>query len=742
MMPPVPPSVSDVPPPLRLLAVEDNPMDAVVLQEVLQATPDIRVELTLVNGLAAALERLGREPADVIVLDLNLPDSQGLETLDRIQQAAAHTPIIVISGQRDPGLGVACVRRGAEEFVPKQEITLLGLSIRYTLERHRCRLALQQRTRELEESEARTRNLIEASPDAWLLVDEQGQICFANPAAAELFAVPVGQMPGQSVGLPLAVGECQERRIPRGEHEHRDVEIRTVKTVWEGKPMLLASLRDITSRKQSEAALRTAEAMLAETARIGRVGGWSFDTRHQEQVWTKEVYRIHEVDFDFQPTVEKGLAFYAPESRPVIAEAVRRAIEEGRPFDVELEFITAKGNRRWVRAVGEADAAAQRVQGFFQDITERKQAELLLAARAALAAAAVSGSVDEVMQIALDKAEGLTGSRIGFFHFVNDDQENLTLTAWSTNTTRRMCTAKGKGTHYPISQAGVWADCFYSRLPMIHNDYARVPNKKGMPPGHAAVERELVVPVLRGDKVAAILGVGNKPVDYTEEDINRVQALADMAMDLVSRKVAETAVRQAESRYRALFKQMPAGVLATDLETGSHLHFNDRLCQALGYSWAEFTALPLEDLVVPEGLEAARAHQAQVLTQGRAEYENHYRAKGGGLRTMLVTSELLELGDGKVIQSVFQDITERRSQAAERERLIEELKAALTRVKLLSGLLPTCAGCKKIRDERDRWVQMEAYIQERSEAKFSHGLCPDCLRRMYPEVASRIAGQM
>jgi hypothetical protein len=70
----------------------------------------------------------------------------------------------------------------------------------------------------------------------------------------------------------------------------------------------------------------------------------------------------------------------------------------------------------------------------------------------------------------------------------------------------------------------------------------------------------------------------------------------------------------------------------------------------------------------------------------------------------------------------------------ERQRLINELQQALSDVKTLSGLLPICAHCKKIRDDKGYWNQIEAYIREHSEAKFSHGLCPDCFKHMYPTL--------
>jgi hypothetical protein len=66
--------------------------------------------------------------------------------------------------------------------------------------------------------------------------------------------------------------------------------------------------------------------------------------------------------------------------------------------------------------------------------------------------------------------------------------------------------------------------------------------------------------------------------------------------------------------------------------------------------------------------------------------------------------------------------------------LIRELQEALTMVKLLSGLLPICASCKKIRDDKGYWTQIESYIRDHSEAEFSHGICPDCLKKLYPEI--------
>jgi PAS domain S-box-containing protein len=89
---------------------------------------------------------------------------------------------------------------------------------------------------------------------------------------------------------------------------------------------------------------------------------------------------------------------------------------------------------------------------------------------------------------------------------------------------------------------------------------------------------------------------------------------------------------------------------------------------------------------------------------------------------------------------ISRDITERKRADAERERLITELREALSKIKALQGLLPICASCKRIRDDRGHWNRMESYIQEHSEAEFSHGVCPDCIHKLYPDVGEGASG--
>jgi PAS domain S-box-containing protein len=140
-----------------------------------------------------------------------------------------------------------------------------------------------------------------------------------------------------------------------------------------GKPTrFVGTVQDVTDR-------RRAEELLQRTGRMARVGGWEMDLATRALVWSPEVYAIREVDPSVTPDVASALAFYPGEAHTTVQAAVDRLLADGTPYDLELPFVTAKGNHLWVRTQGEAlldGGRVTRIFGAFQDITGRKQAEL------------------------------------------------------------------------------------------------------------------------------------------------------------------------------------------------------------------------------------------------------------------------------------------------------------------------------------------------------------------------------
>jgi PAS domain S-box-containing protein len=167
-----------------------------------------------------------------------------------------------------------------------------------------------------------------------------------------------------------------EYRLRRFDGVYRNFMTRSAPIFNDGKIFeWVGTCIDITERKKVEETLLKSEHLLAESERIGKVGGWKINIDTNKLTWTNETYRIHEVDQNFTPTVQKGISFYTPESRIIIEQAVEQAIAHGKPFNLELQIATAKGNIRSIRAIGEPNLPNREVQGFFQDITERKKAE-------------------------------------------------------------------------------------------------------------------------------------------------------------------------------------------------------------------------------------------------------------------------------------------------------------------------------------------------------------------------------
>src|SRR5690606_5594234 len=99
-----------------------------------------------------------------------------------------------------------------------------------------------------------------------------------------------------------------------------------------------------------------------------------------------------------------------------------------------------------------------------------------------------------------------------------------------------------QGTHLPLDQAGVWAEAVRQRRPMIQNDYESLPEKKGLPQGHVPIVRVMVIPIIRGEQIVAVMGLGNKPEDYTLDDLDIATRIADYAWDITERKQMELAL--------------------------------------------------------------------------------------------------------------------------------------------------------------------------------------------------------
>ena len=258
---------------MRILLIEDNPGDIRLLQEYLKEDSTCRFQITQADRLSTGLERLAETRFDAVLLDLSLPDSQGLDTLVRLHGAAKDVPIVVLTGTEDEALGVKLIQAGAQDYLVKGYVTgpFLVRSLRYAAERKRAEEALC-------ESEARFRAILDNSPGMVFLKDTEGRYLHVNRQFERAFHMTREQVMGKTdedvfpseqaasfrandlkvlqAGMPL---EFEEVAL-HDDGPHTSIVFKFPLYGGDGKPYALCGITtDITERKVMEGALRQAE---------------------------------------------------------------------------------------------------------------------------------------------------------------------------------------------------------------------------------------------------------------------------------------------------------------------------------------------------------------------------------------------------------------------------------------------------------------------------------------------------
>jgi len=151
-------------------------------------------------------------------------------------------------------------------------------------------------------------------------------------------------------------------------------------------------------------------------------------------------------------------------------------------------------------------------------------------------------SEEKIRQFALESVVALSRSTAGYLHFYNEYNHSLDLMSWS-KAVAGVCRADPVR-HYPLDDAGIWADCIRKRRAVVHNDYRSEPERKGYPEGHFDVIRHLSVPVFDMERIVAVVGVGNKETDYDEQDIRQAMLFMNSMWSILKHKRAEVILRK------------------------------------------------------------------------------------------------------------------------------------------------------------------------------------------------------
>jgi len=246
---------------VSMLMVTGNSRDAELAQAVLRTVGPNGVELHMEETLSRALAVLNVDSFDLVLFDISLPDSDGMEVLAKIRTAAGEIPLIAIIDKDDPLLEREILKEGAHAYLPRGEIErFLPQTVYSTLQGARLQ-------REVLAAQQNLEKLVAEALDAILVLDESQTIRFANPAAKQLFLVESKNLVGRPFGYPATSGEMTELDVPLHDHQVRTVEMRVSDTEWRGESAKLVILRDATERKLAEVELRRAHDELEQRVR-------------------------------------------------------------------------------------------------------------------------------------------------------------------------------------------------------------------------------------------------------------------------------------------------------------------------------------------------------------------------------------------------------------------------------------------------------------------------------------------
>ncbi len=246
-------------------------------------------------------------------------------------------------------------------------------------------------------------------------------------------------------------------------------------------------------------------------------------------------------------------------------------------------------------------------------------------------------------------------------------------------------------------------------------------------------ENAYEIVILKQDGSRIYAEVRGREINYQGRQVRET-----VIRDITDRKQAEELIHKERNKFQKYLDISAVMVVMIDINQNVIL-INKKGCEILGYREEEVIGENWFDHFLPEGLRDEVKRVFNKLISGEVEpveyYENEVLTKKGELKMIAWYNTVFRNEKGEITQTMASgaDITDRKKAEEEREQLIRELKDALAKVKTLSGLIPICSSCQKIRDDKGYWELVADYMSKHSDAQFSHGICPECAKRLYPK---------
>lgn len=383
---------------INILLVEDNPLDRTALSRALAASTLGKVSIREAVSLAEALASLNAGRPDIVLLDLGLPDSHGLESLQSLSPWMDDTPVVILTGHEDKDTAIGAMQKGVQDYLTKDNITgpVLSRVMRYAIER-------KEYERQLRASEERYRTVFENSAVAIMVADRDLRLVSWNHVTEELLGMDRSDLEGREVSTLHPAEEWRkllainvqregsrdhlETKLIRKTGEIIDIEVslsplRGTRGEITGS---VAVVTDITTRKRAETALREREERLNLAIAGGDLATWDWNVvtdsiRFNSRWGTMLGYDVGEL----KPHLNTWKELVHPEDLPQALSALEAHLQ-GRTASYEAEYRLRRKSGRWVWVLDKGrvterdeDGRPLRACGTHLEITGRKEAEACL----------------------------------------------------------------------------------------------------------------------------------------------------------------------------------------------------------------------------------------------------------------------------------------------------------------------------------------------------------------------------
>ncbi|MEW6367619.1 MAG: PAS domain S-box protein [Acidobacteriota bacterium] len=419
----------------------------------------------------------------------------------------------------------------------------------------------------------------------------------------------------------------------------------------------------------------------------------------------------------------------------------RAAIErDGISSGFEVQWRRHDGTTLWVcehaRAVRDGEGRVLYYEGVVEDVTQRKRAEAELLERIRLAsltagvcsALARGDALSEFLRRCVELMVQHLGLAFARIWTLSPPENALDLQASAGLYTHI------DGPHRRIlvgqSKIGIIAQ---ERRPHLTNQVIGDPHVQDQEWARKEGMRAFAgYPLIAEDRMVGVMAMFSRQ-PLTDFAFQAMAPIADSIALAIREDRVGRALRESEDRYRDLVEHSHDLICTHDLD-GRLLSVNRAAVRLMGFEPEEMVGMNIRDGLAPEVRGKFDAYLTTLRTHGAASGLMIVLTRSGERRIWEYDNTVRTEGVGSpVVRGLARDITDRLRADRERDKLIRELQEAVSKAKTLSGLLPICASCKKIRDDRGYWNRIESYIADHSEAEFSHGICPECFNRLYPE---------